>query len=117
MEKMNISQEQAFRYVFDALRDLGYFGNLEIEKFIYDDHYDYIVMETFIFKGEKTKRLIPMTGLSFDKLIEYGLWLKGAESPKVKSYLNKGKIMYFVTLEIVSYGSNSQKYSYKKKRR
>lgn len=117
MERMNIPEDVAFQYVLNALRDLGYLGSLKIEKFICDEHYDYIVTETLHYKGEETKRLIPMTGFSFNRFIEYGLALKGAEDPKVKSYLDKGRVIYFTEYEAVSYGKNSGKYGYKKKRR
>ncbi len=116
MERLNINEEMAFQYVIGALRDLGYFGELKIEKFINDDNYDYIVTEKLNYKGKMTTRIIPMKKYFFNQLIEYGLFLKGAENINVGSYLSKGKIIYFAKYQAFSHGNGFEKYTKKKRR-
>lgn len=110
MEKMNIQERQAFRFVIEGLVLIGFPDNIEMHSYVGDgDKPCYYATYEKEEDGKVQQHIKPLTVKDVVSLMKFAMELNGFDVSWIDIRAREDRLCYSVGVNIVSYGSGAKK--------
>ncbi len=112
MEQISFVNEKAIKYAKEALIDLDYAKEVDLQTTKKDNIYEYTLWNHIVINGIKVKKIVKSFNLEqFIKLVEYGLKLNGYKVYSLKEVISDDYFYFEAEVEKVDKVNNIQKLS------